>query len=216
LRGSIAVGTVDEMPRPPRIEVPGGIYHVTQHGIDERPIFRNDADRERFMLYVGDELARSAWECLAYSLMTTHYHLLIQIEECTLSSGFQRLNGRYAQSFNRLHGRRGHVFEARFRDVLVESDAHRWEAPRYIHLNAPRANVCERPEEHVWSDYAATLGLVGPDPLVEPRVALKPFGGDLGAARRSYAKFVAEPDPRIRRGQTRARPRGFDERHAGG
>jgi len=195
------------MPRQPRNELPGGLYHVTQHGLDDRPIFRSDTDRERFLVYLGDELGRSAWECLAYSLMTTHYHLLIRIEKCTLGTGFQRLNGRYAQRFNREYGRRGHVFESRFRDTLVETDTHRAEATRYIHLNAPRAHVCERPEEHVWSDYGATLGLVAPDPIVDPRVALDLFGTDLRSARRAYAKFVAERDPRIRRGQTRARPR---------
>ena len=195
------------MPRKPRIEIEGGIYHVTQHGIDDRPIFRGDGDRERFLEMVGDEIARSAWQCLAYSLMTTHYHLLIRLRECTLSSGFQRLNGRYAQVFNRMHGRRGHVFEARFRDVLVESDAHRAEATRYIHLNAPRAQVCEQPEEHVWCDYGATIGLVDRDPIVDPRLALELFGSDLRTARIAYARFVAEPDPRVRRGQTRVRPR---------
>src|SRR5262249_49255334 len=158
-------------------------------------------------VYLGDELGRSEWECLAYSLMTTHYHLLIRIEKCTLGTGFQRLNGRYAQRFNREYGRRGHVFESRFRDTLVETDTHRAEATRYLQLNAPRAHVGERPEEPVWSDYGATLGLVAPDPIVAPRVALDLFGTDLRSARRAYAKFVAERDPRIRRGQTRARPR---------
>jgi len=193
--------------RKPRIEIAGGIYHVTQHGIDDRPIFRSDTDRERFLAYVGEEIVRSAWQCLAYSLMTTHYHLLIRLGKCTLSSGFQRLNGRYAQSFNRFYGRRGHVFEARFRDVLVETDAHRGEATRYIHLNAPRAHACERPEDHVWCDYGATIGLVERDPIVDPRVALELFGDDLRVARRAYARFVAEPDLRVRRGQTRVRPR---------
>jgi putative transposase len=184
------------------------VYHVTQHGIDDHPIFRSDDDRERFLRFLVDEVARSEWQCLAYSLMRTHYHLLIRLLKCTLSSGFQRLNGRYAQSFNRVHGRRGHVFERRFNDVLVESDAHRYEVARYIHLNAPRAHACERPEDHVWCDYAATVGLVDRDPVVDPKLALELFGSDLRSARRAYRRFVSEPDPRVRRGQTRARPRG--------
>jgi putative transposase len=198
------------MPRKPRIQIVGGIYHVTQHGLDDRPIFRGDEDRERFLAYLTDEVGRSEWQCLAYSLMRTHYHLLIRLQELTLSSGFQHLNGRYAQSFNRIHGRRGHVFERRFRDVLVESEAHRYEVTRYIHLNAPRANACRHPEEHVWCDYAATMGLVDRDPIVDPRLALELFGADLQAARRAYLRFMSEPDPRVRRGQTRVRPRGLD------
>jgi putative transposase len=179
------------------------MYHVTQHGIDDRKIFRDDADREKFLTLLEDEVRRSRWTCLAYSLMSTHYHLLIRLEKLTLSSGFQRLNGRYAQAFNSRHERRGHLFERRFRDAIVESDTHRCEATRYIHLNAIRANMCESPEAHVWSDYGSTIGLLAEDPLVDPRIALEVFGDRLDVARASYMAFVAEADPRIRRGQTR-------------
>lgn len=191
------------VPRQPRIELEGATYHVTQHGIDDRKIFRDDVDREKFFTLFEDEVRRSRWTCLAYSLMSTHYHLLIRLEKLTLSSGFQRLNGRYAQVFNRRHERRGHLFERRFRDVMVESDVHRCEATRYIHLNAIRANMCESPEEHVWSDYGSTIGVLPEDPIVDPRIALELFGDRLDVARVSYAAFVAEADPRVRRGQTR-------------
>lgn len=194
------------MPRPPRIEIAGETYHVTQHGVDDRRIFRDDADRETFIRFLRNELVRSDWACLGYALMSTHYHLLIRIDKPTLSSGFQRLNGRYAQAYNLRHGRRGHLFERRFHDVLVESDAHRCEAMRYIHLNATRANMCASPEDHVWSDYGSTVGLVPRDLLVDPCVALEPFGDRLDVARRRYVAFVAEADPRVRRGQTRVRP----------
>ena len=195
------------VPRTPRIEIVGATYHVTQHGIDDRRLFRDDADRETFLRFFGDELARSSWTCLGYTLMSTHYHLLMRIEKPTLSSGFQRLNGRYAQMYNLRHARRGHLFERRFRAVIVESDEHRCEVMRYIHLNAPRANMCDSPEDHVWCDYASTVGLVARDPLVDPHVALELFGDRLDVARRRYMAFVAEADPRVRRGQTRARPR---------
>ncbi len=191
------------VPRQPRIELEGATYHVTQHGIDDRKIFRDDVDREKFFTLFEDEVRRSRWTCLAYSLMSTHYHLLIRLEKLTLSSGFQRLNGRYAQVFNRRHERRGHLFERRFRDVMIESDVHRCEATRYIHLNAIRADMCESPEEHVWSDYGSTIGVLPEDPIVDPRIALELFGDRLDVARVSYAAFVAEADPRVRRGQTR-------------
>jgi len=194
------------MPRPPRIQDTGDIFHCTQHGIDDRPIFRFDSDRELFLRYLGEEVARSDWTCLAYTLMRTHYHLLIRLEKTTLSSGFQRLNGRYAQAFNLIHERRGHLFERRFRDVLVESDSHRYEATRYIHLNAPRANACARPEEWEWSDYGSTMGFCPPDPIVAARDALELFGNDLSTARRRYRRFVEEKDLRVRRGLTRVRP----------
>lgn len=176
---------------------------MTQHGVDERRIFRDDADRVKFLTILAEEVERSKWTCLAYSLMSTHYHLLIRLRKLTLSSGFQRLNGRYAQAYNHRYARRGHLFERRFRDVLVETDNHRYEATRYIHLNAFRANMCGTPEEHVWSDYGSTVGLLPRDPIVDPRISLELFGDRLDVARRSYMAFVAEADPRVRRGQTR-------------
>jgi REP element-mobilizing transposase RayT len=199
-------GTLVVVARPPRIELPGATYHVTQHGIDDRKLFRDDVDREKFLAFFKDELARSRWTCLAYSIMSTHYHLLIRLETTTLSSGFQRLNGRYAQWFNHRYARRGHLFERRFRDVMAESDSHRCEASRYIHLNAPRAGMCDRPEEHVWCDYGSTIGARPSDPIVDARQALELFGERLDVARHAYRAFVAEADPRVRRGQTRARP----------
>ena len=206
LRTALAVCTLGLVPRRPRIQIVGGIYHCTQHGIDDRPIFRGDEDRELFLRYLGEEIARSEWTCLAYSLMRTHYHLLIRLQKETLSSGFQRLNGRYAQAFNVIHGRRGHLFERRFRDVLVDSDSHRYEVHRYIHLNAPRANACSRPEEYPWSDYGSTVGLFDPDWIVNSSQALELFGEDLPTARRRYRRYVEEADVRVRRGQTRVGP----------
>jgi putative transposase len=191
------------VPRQPRIEIEGATYHVTQHGVDERKIFRDDADRSRFLKLLEEEIERSEWTCLAYSLMSTHYHLLVRLEKLTLSSGFQRLNGRYAQAYNHRYARRGHLFERRFRDVIVETDIHRYETTRYIHLNAIRANMCASPEAHVWSDYGSTVGLLPRDPIVDPRISLELFGDRLDVARTSYLAFVAEADPRVRRGQTR-------------
>ena len=197
------IGTLEGMARPPRIQFPGQVFHVTQHGIGSEPIFRSDIDRETFLAYLGHEVGRSEWTCLAYSLMRTHYHVLVRLAKSTLSTGFQRLNSRYAMYMNRVYGRRGVFFERRFRSVLVESEAHRYEVLRYIHLNAPRANVCGLPEEHVWCDYAATVGMVDPDPIVDPRHALELFGPDLATARKAYLEFVNEADLRVRRGQTR-------------
>ncbi|HZT92258.1 MAG TPA: transposase [Gaiellaceae bacterium] len=185
------------------MQFPGQTFHVTQHGIGSTPIFPRARDCETFLRYLREEMARSSWVCLGYALMRTHYHLLIRLEKPTLSSGFQRLNSRYAAYYNREHGRRGAFFERRYRAVLIESAAHRFEALRYIHLNALRAKACKRPEDHVWCDFGATMGLLPPDPIVDPEVSLAEFGEDLDEARRRYGIYLREADVRVRRGQTR-------------
>jgi REP element-mobilizing transposase RayT len=195
------------MARQLRLDLAGATYHVTQHGIDDMAIFNDDDDRNCFLRFLGVELVRSRWTCLAYCLMKTHYHLLVRPRKATLSSGFHHLNGRYAQWFNTQHGRRGHVFESRFRDRLVESLAYRCEVARYVHLNPTRALRDMAPEDYPWSDYGSTIGLYPPDPLVNARIALAPFGSNLAQARASYRAYVEERDVRVRRGQTRVRPR---------
>jgi len=135
--------------------------------------------------------------------MTTHYHVVLELNEPTLSSGLRYLNGAYARHFNRRYRRRGHVFEARFRSSIVESEAHRLEVARYIALNPTRANICRAPEEYPWCGYGAIIGLFPADLVVDQRAALAPFGG----SRSAYRTFVEELDPRVRRGQTRVRHR---------
>jgi hypothetical protein len=98
------------------------------------------------------------------------------------------------------------VFEARFRDRLVDTDSYRAEVMRYVHLKPTRAMNGMPPEDYPWSDYGATIGLYPPDPLVDAATALEPFGDDLPGARQRYVAFVEERDVRVRRGQTRVRP----------
>jgi REP element-mobilizing transposase RayT len=186
------------MARPLRLNIANREYHVIQHGIDDTPIFRDDPDRSEFLRFLGIELVRSAWELLAYCLMTTHYHLVVRLLEPTLSTGCQHLNGRYAQWFNIRHRRRGHVFEARFTSRSIHGEPHLCEVMRYVHLN-PARGVGVAPEDYAWSDYGATIGLRPPDPLVDARVALKPFGTTLDAARGVYHAYVDEADVRERR-----------------
>jgi REP-associated tyrosine transposase len=184
---------------PLRIELPGRAYHVNAKGVAGCKVFRDDDDREAFLNLIAEELTRSRWNCLAYCLMGTHYHLLIQLDQCTLSSGFQHLNGAYARWFNRKYGRRGAVWQRRFHHVLIESDAHLLEVNRYIALNATRAALCERPEDHLWCGYRAAIGECPPDPLVSETELLSLFGTPPQRARIRLRQFVEERDPRERR-----------------
>jgi len=166
-------------------------------------VFRDAEDCETFLGLVRAEVARSSWSCIAYSLMETHYHLLLRLERCTLSSGLQHLNGSYARSFNRKYGRRGALWQRRFHDVLIESDAHLYEVNRYVAINAPRANLCDRPEEHVWCSYGSSIGAYPRDPLIDEAELLGLFGTTVAQSRRRLREFVEERDPRKRRSLTR-------------
>ncbi|HEY3962384.1 MAG TPA: transposase [Gaiellaceae bacterium] len=179
----------------PRIEQPGLTYHVTAHGLGGIPLYRTPDDRAVALELLIDEIGRSAWTCVEYCFMSTHYHVVLELQKPTLSSGFHRFNGRYARYFNRTYGRRGHAFEERFHARSVETDLHRLEVARYVALNPAKARMCDRPEEYPWSGYGSIIGLQPADPAIDIRAALTPFGG----SREAYRAFVEEADPRERR-----------------
>jgi REP element-mobilizing transposase RayT len=185
-----------------RIEEPGAYYHVNANALDGMSLFRDDIDREVFYDFLADQIAESEWKVLEYTFMTTHYHLLLQIEKCTLSSGFKRLQSRYARAYNRRHQRRGVVWLRRFHDVMIESERHLLEVARYIALNAPRAQMVEAPESWPWCSYGSAIGAYPPDPIVDDRALLRLFASQPAAARRKLQAFVEEKDPRVRRRQT--------------
>jgi putative transposase len=182
-----------------RIEVPGGVYHVNTKAIEGLKAFPDFYHRQKFMDLAGEEIERSCWTCLGYSVVGTHYHLVIRIEKLTLSSGFQRLNSRYARWFNLNHGRRGAFWQRRFHDRLVESDSHLLELQRYLAYNAPRANLAVVPEDWPYCHYGSLIGLHGPDPYVAEAELLALMAGDQRRARRLFREFVEERDPRVRR-----------------
>ena len=181
-----------------RIEDPG-TYHVTANALDGMTLFRDDVDRERYYDLLADQIFDSDWTLLEYTFMSTHYHLLLKIEEPTLSSGFKRLQSRYARAYNRRHGRRGVVWQRRFNSELIESERHLFETVRYIALNAPRANMVEAPESWPWCSYGSAIGAYAADPIVSEKELLSLFAGDQRVARRKLREFVEEKDPRQRR-----------------
>ena len=151
-----------------------------------------------------EEVRLSDWTCLAYVVMSTHYHLLLRLKKATLSSGFMRLNLRYARYYNQRYELRGHVFDRRFQTRVVEGPADELETARYIALNPTRANMCRLPEDYAWSSYGATIGMYPSDQIIDTAAALRPIGG----SRSAYRRYVEELDPRLRRGQVRARSHG--------
>ena len=187
------------MTYPLRLEAVGETFHVNTKAVAGTRVFRDDEDRALFLSLMRREVARSQWICLAYSVLGTHYHVLLRLRQCTLSSGMQHLNGGYARSFNGRYRRRGALWQRRFYDTLIESDAHLLEVNRYIALNAVRAGLCERPEDYQWCSYGAAIGKHPPDPLVDENELLELFGQSRERARRRLQQFVEEGDERVRR-----------------
>jgi REP element-mobilizing transposase RayT len=180
------------MARPLRIEYPGAIYHVTSRGNEKRSIFLGDLDRKRFLNLLVDVNERYHWICHAYCLMENHYHLLIETPEGNLSIGMRQLNGVYTQAFNRRHGRVGHLFQGRFKAILVEKESYLLEASRYVVLNPVRAGAVEKPELWKWSSYRATGGMEKPHLCLTTEWILHQFGERRGKAEKKYRRFVRD------------------------
>ena len=186
----------------PRIEIAGGFYHLNANAVDGMQLYRTEEDRLVFFELFADQAARSDWTVLEYSLMTTHFHTVIRLQNESLSSGFQRMQSIYARGYNKRHDRRGVVWQRRFYDSIIESNRHFFEAIRYVALNAPRAGMCERAEDYRWCSYGSAIGLYPPDPLVDERALLSMFGKTRAVARRTLQEYVEEADPRERWRQT--------------
>jgi putative transposase len=147
------------MARPLRIEFPGAIYHVTSRGDRREAIFDDDVDRNVFLTTLGQALTRFDAVVLAYCLMDNHYHLVIHTRLANLSKLMQHINGVYTQAYNRRHMKVGHLFQGRFKGILVDEHAYLLEVCRYVDLNPVRARMMRDPGRWPWSSYRAHTGL---------------------------------------------------------
>jgi len=182
------------MARPLRIEFEGAVYHVTSRGNAREDIFLSDTDREMFLktlAYVGD---RFGWICHAYCLMGNHYHLMIETPQANLSRGMRQLNGIYTQRFNREHHRVGHVFQGRFKSILVEKDAYLLELSRYIVRNPVAAGMVNDVAAWPWSSYRATAGDISAPGFLRVDWLLSQFGESRAKAQAEYTSFVHHDD----------------------
>ncbi len=180
------------MARPLRIELAGGLYHVTSRGDRREAIYRDDEDRAAWLAVFAEVCARFNWRCHAYCQMTNHYHVVVETAEGNLSKGMRQLNGVFTQRVNRRHGLVGHLFQGRFKGILVERDTYLLELARYVVLNPVRAGMVADAGDWVWSSYPAMLGRVPAPPWLETDWVLGQFGPARAAAQAAYAAFVAE------------------------
>ncbi len=180
------------MSRPLRLEFEGAVWHVTARGNERREVFKDDDDRSRFLGVLGDVVERARWRLHAYVLMGNHYHLLVETPVPTLSFGMRQLDGIYGQRFNRRHGRVGHLFQGRFKGILVQREAHLLELVRYVVRNPVAAGLVARAVDWPWSSYRATAGLEPAPAWLDADWTLDQFGASRSRARRRYREFVEE------------------------
>jgi putative transposase len=146
------------MPRPPRLEFPDALYHVTSRGVRRDAIFRDDRDRVTLRMVLVAALEACDAQLFAYCLMGNHYHLVVHTRQPNLSALMHRVNGSYSAKFNRRHGLVGSVLESRFKAILVDRDNYLLQVCRYVDLNPVRAGMVESPWQWPWSSYRAHTG----------------------------------------------------------
>jgi len=180
------------MARPLRIEFAGALYHITSRGDRREAIFEDDEDRLAFLATLAEVVERFNWVCHAYCLMTNHYHLVVETPDGNLSKGMRQLNGVFTQASNRRHGRVGHLFQGRFKGVLVDKEPYLLELTRYVVLNPVRAGMVVHAGDWPWSSYGAMVGEATVPKWLATDGLLALFGARRGVARKRYQKFVAE------------------------
>ncbi|WP_207061705.1 transposase [Motiliproteus sp. SC1-56] len=180
------------MSRPLRIEFSGALYHVTASGKCRDAIYFGDDDRAQFIGLLAEVCAGYNWRLHAYCLMTNHYHLLVETPDGNLSKGMRQFNGIYTQWINRTHRRVGHLFQGRFKAILVEKESYLLELARYIVLNPVRAGMVPVAQEWPWSSYAATAGLAEEPSWLTTGVVLGRLARSRRTAQERYTHFVAE------------------------
>lgn len=180
------------MARPLRVMYPGAIYHITSRRNARHDIFDDDPDRNLFLDTLAKVINRYNWLCYAYCLMDNHYHLVIETPEGNLSEGMRQLNGIYTQAYNWRHRTVGHIFQGRYKAILVHKESHLLEVCRYVVLNPVRARTVERTERWKWSSYRATGGM-GKSPFwLSVDWMLSQFGTRRYSASRHYRRYVRD------------------------
>lgn len=180
------------MGRPLRIEYPGALYHITSRGNERKEIFLDDESRSRFLEILHEYHVRYRILIHSYVLMGNHYHLILETLQGTLLKIMHGINSSYTGYFNRRHKRSGHLFQGRYKGILVDKDAYLMQLSRYVHLNPVRARIVARPEQYKWSSYPGYIGKEKENSWVEYAWVLSKFGLDKMEARNKYRAYVEE------------------------
>jgi REP element-mobilizing transposase RayT len=187
------------MARPLRIQYEGVVYHVTCRGNERKDIFKDDADRERFLRILSQAVNIYSVKLCSYVLMTNHFHLLVETSLGNLSEFMRHFNITYTGYYNRRHKRVGHLYQGRYASILVDRDAYLSVLSRYIHLNPVRLKEHEKTPHkeklrlllsYPWSSLQGYLRRRKKEPFIAYDLALGEYGGDTDRARKAYAKAL--------------------------
>ena len=182
------------MSRPLRLEFERALYHVTSRGDRREPIFEDDDDRREWLAVLVEALDRFQATAYAYCLMGNHYHVVMQTHRPNLSRVMRHVNGVYTLRYNRRHDKVGHLFQGRFKAVLVDRESYFLEVCRYVDLNPVRPRTVKRPRDWPWSSYGAHAGYADPQPWLDSRTLHKWLAphAPLRDGPACYAEFVAQ------------------------
>ena len=188
------------MARPIRIEYPGAFYHVTCRGNERKPIFRDDADRHTFLDMLNASLETFNVSLHGYVLMDNHFHFIIETHKANLGKLMQRFNTTYTVYYNRRHNRNGHLYQGRYKAILIDADEYLLELSRYVHLNPVRIRKYSRSpidekktilESYRWSSYGGYIHQKKGQPFMTYDMILAMRGDrDTPTSRRQYKQFV--------------------------
>jgi REP element-mobilizing transposase RayT len=182
------------MPRKSRIDAPGALHHIICRGIEQRPIFEDDFDRDRFVERLGSVLQETATPCYAWALIPNHFHLLIRTGLVPVATVMRRLLTGYAVSFNHRHRRRGHLFQNRYKSILCQEDPYLLELVRYIHLNPIRSGLVanlQSLDRYPFSGHSRVMGRIKGG-FQDIQAVLSMFAKARRDARRRYKAFVSK------------------------
>ena len=179
------------MARPLRIEFPGAIYHVTSRGNEQKAVFKSQRDREQFLSYLESATERYEAVIHVYCLMDNHYHLLLETPAGNLSQIMHHVNGAYTTYFNTRRSRAGHLFQGRYKAILIDADAYARELSRHIHLNPVRAGIAENPAEYKWSSCRYYTVQKKAPAWLKRQFILGYFDQKLASAMKRYHNFVS-------------------------
>ena len=188
------------MGRRPRIELPGGIYHVIQRGNNRDYIFERSQDKEDFLDFVRLYQEKLGFNLYAYVIMDNHYHLMLQLADCPLQTIMQRLLSHYVRDYNKKHGQSGYLFGGRYRAINVLNEGHLFSLLRYIHQNPVAAGICQKISDYPWSSDPIYRKNDRAHGLVQIDFILERFSKDRQKALLAYCQFMDEQrleDPSI-------------------